>query len=97
MSKKIACLAEQAWSSNRVARTLSSAPKYNNGGTVTSSDTALPRAGESMTGLLRLTTRFKLLNQWYRAELDIPEFRMLHIIMMGFDGHFYFTARPSVA
>ncbi|RXH75638.1 hypothetical protein DVH24_039337 [Malus domestica] len=41
-------------------------------------------------------TCFELLNQfWYGAGLGTQEFRMLLIIMMGFDNHYYFLARPS--
>lgn len=44
----------------------------------------------------RFVTCFELLNQWFRAKLDIPEFRMLHNIWSGSDDHYYFRARASL-
>lgn len=43
----------------------------------------------------RLIIFFGLLNQWYGADLDIQEFRMLHNLRMGFDGHYYFSGGLS--
>ncbi|RXI06891.1 hypothetical protein DVH24_026027 [Malus domestica] len=44
----------------------------------------------------RFITFFELLNQWYGAYLGIQEFRILHILMMSFDDHYYFSTRPSL-
>ena len=44
----------------------------------------------------RLITCFELLNQWYKANLGIQEFKVLYRAHKNYDGYYYFTTRPSL-